>query len=153
MHKQSIARIRCALVLVPLLAFMSLAACSDKALQDLANAENAVPQAVVVIANTSTTLVAQGAMSGPEGAKVAALLTDIVNANAHAVTATKAITALNATTKPTIAAIVNPIIAEIQAAINSGDVYNIKNPQAKLAITTALVALTTTLQIIQGKVQ
>ncbi len=92
-------------------------------------------------------------MTPAEGASVAAILTDIVNANAHAVTATKAITSLNSTTKPTIAAIVNPIITEVQASINSGDVFKIQNANAKLAITTALVALTTTLQIIQGKVQ
>lgn len=152
MHKQSIARIRCALVIVPLLLFMALAGCSND-LQAIVQAEAAIPQAVVLVANTSTTLVSQGSMTPAEGASVAALLTDIVNANAHAVTATKAITALNSTTKPTIAAIVNPIITEIQASVQSGDVFKIQNANAKLAITTALVALTTTLQIIQGKVQ
>ena len=152
MHKQSIARIRCALVIVPLLLFMALAGCSND-LQTIANAEASIPQAVTIIANTSTQLVTQGAMSADEGARVAAILTDIVNANQHAVAATKAIASLNSTTKPTIAAIVNPIITEIQAAVTSGDVYNIKNANAKLAITTALVALETTLQIIQGKVQ
>ena len=148
---RSIARIRAALVIVPLLLFMVLAGCSND-LQTIANAEAAIPQAVTIIANTSTSLVNQGSMSPAEGAKVAAILTDTINANVHAVAATKAITALNATTKPSIAAIVTPIIAEIQASITSGDVYNIKNANAKLSITTALAALVTTLQIIQAKV-
>ena len=152
MHTKPIARIRRALVIVPLLLFMALAGCSND-LQAVAQAEAAIPQAVVLVANTSTTLVAQGSMTPAEGASVAAILTDIVNANVHAVAATKGITALNSTTKPTIAAIVNPIITEIQASVNSGDVFKIQNANAKLAITTALVALTTTLQIIQGKVQ
>ena len=140
------------LLVLPLILFAALAGCSSD-LQAIANAENAIPQAVVLVANTSTTLVAQGSMTPAEGASVAAMLTDIVNANQHAVTATKAITALNSTTKPAIAAIVNPIITEIQASVQSGDVFKIQNANAKLAITTALVALTTTLQIIQGKVQ
>jgi hypothetical protein len=151
-HRRSIARIRAALVIAPLLLFMALAGC-DNALKDIANAENAIPQAVVVIANTSTTLVNGGEMSPAEGAKVAQILTDITNANVRAVAATKAISTLNSTNKASIAQIVNPIIQEIQASVTSGDVYNIKNANAKLAITTALTALTTTLQIIQAKVQ
>jgi PBP1b-binding outer membrane lipoprotein LpoB len=138
------------LLIIPLICLL-LVGCSND-LQTIANAENAIPQAVVLIANTSTQLVTQGSMTAAEGAKVASILTDIVNANAHAVTATKAITSLNSTTKPTIAAIVTPIIQEVQAAVTSGDVYAIKNASAKLTITTALTALVTTLQIIQAKV-
>jgi len=136
---------------IPLLLFVALAGCSN-ALQDIANAENTIPQAVTVIANTSTSLVNQGTMSPDEGAKVAQILTDIINANSRAVTATRAITSLTATNKATISQIVAPIILEIQQSITAGDVFQIKNAQAKLAITTALTALSTTLQIIQSKV-
>ena len=139
------------LLVLPLILFAALAGCSSD-LQAIANAENAIPQAVTLIANTSTSLVTSGSMSAAEGASVAKILTDIVNANAHAVTVTQAISSLTAANKKSIAAIVTPIIQEIQAEITSGDVYNIKNASAKLTITTALTALTTTLQIIQAKV-
>lgn len=152
-HLNAIARIRAAMVLMPLILFMVMAGCTDKNLQAIADAENAIPQAVVVVANTSTTLVQQGSLSPSEGAAVAKILTDIVNANAHAVQATKAINSLTPTTKAQISGIVNPIIQEIQTEISSGDVFQIKNQNAKLAITTALTALTTTLQIIQSRAQ
>jgi hypothetical protein len=151
MHTKAIARIRCALILVPLLAFMSLAACTN-ALQDIAKAEAAIPQAVTIVANTSTQLVNTGAMTPEEGGKVATILTDVINANVRAVAATKAIASLDPTSKATISQIVNPIIAEIQGAVTTGDVAQIKNPTAKIAITTALSALSTTLAIIQAKV-
>jgi hypothetical protein len=139
------------LLIVPLIFLLvGLTGCND--LQAIANAENAIPQAVTLIANTSTQLVTQGSMTAAEGAKVAALLTDIINANAHAVTATQAITSLTAANKKSVAAIVTPIVQEIQASITSGDVFKIQNASAKLTITTALSALVTTLQIIQAKV-
>jgi hypothetical protein len=107
---------------------------------------------VTIVANTSTALVNQGAMTPAEGTRVAALLTDIINANARAVTATKAISTLAAAGNTSIAAIITPIIKEAQASITSGDVFNIKNAAAKAAITTALSSLVVTLQIIQAKV-
>ena len=149
----SIAQFRAAMILVLLVLFMSLAACTDKNLQAIADAENAIPQAVVVVANTSTTLVQQGSMSPTEGAAVARILTDVVNANAHAVQATRAINSLTPATKAQISSIVTPIIQEIQAEVTSGDVFQIKNQNAKIAITTALTALATTLQIIQARTQ
>ncbi len=139
------------LLVLPLLLFIVLAGCQND-LQAIANAENAIPQAVTIIANTSTSLVNQGTMTPAEGAKVAQILTDVINANTRAVTATKAITSLTATNKATISQIVSPIILEIQQSITAGDVFQIKNAQAKLAITTALTALSATLQIIQSKV-
>lgn len=139
------------LLAIPLLLFVALAGCSN-ALQDIANAENAIPQAVTIIANTSTSLVNQGSMTPDEGAKVAQILTDIINANTRAVAATRAVSSLTVANKATIAQIVSPILLEIQQSITAGDVFQIKNAQAKLAITTALTALSATLQIIQSKV-
>ena len=139
------------LLIAPLILLVALSGCSS-ALQAIATAENAVPQAVTIVANTSTSLVNQGSMTPAEGAKIAQILTDIINANTRAVAATRAITTLDATSKSTIAGIVSPIILEIQQSITAGDVFQIQNAQAKLAITTALTALSATLQIIQAKV-
>jgi len=152
MPKQSIARMRAALVLIPLLLFMTLAGCNSADLQTIANAENAIPQAVVLIANTSASLVGQGSMTPAEGTKVAALLTDTINANSRAVAATRDISSLTTANKATISQVLTPIIAKIQGSITTGDVFQIKDANAKLAITTALAALVTTLQIIQAKV-
>lgn len=148
---KQVKQVQAAMVLGLLIGFMVMAGCSND-LQVIANAEVAIPQAVTIAANTTTSLVQQGSLSAAEGAKVAAILQDIVNANIHAVTATKAITSLTATSKASISAIVTPIVTEIQASIATGDVFQIQNASAKLTITTALTALLTTLQIIQGKV-
>jgi hypothetical protein len=59
---------------------------------------------------------------------------------------------LAATGNASIAAVITPIIQEIQGSIASGDVFNIKNVTAKVTITTALTSLVVTLQIIQAKV-
>ena len=160
MPKQSIARTRAALVLIPLLLFMTLAGCAKVGsvapaltpLQIVANAENDIPQVVAQIANTSTALVNQGSLSPAEGAAIAKVLTDITNANSRAVAATRAISTLAATGNASIAAVITPIIQEIQGSIASGDVFNIKNATAKVTITTALTSLVVTLQIIQAKV-
>jgi hypothetical protein len=151
---------RAALIL-PLILFVALTGCAKVGtvgapaltpLQIVANAEVAIPQGVTIVANTSTALVNQGAMTPAEGTKVAALLTDIINANVRAVAATKAISTLAAAGNTSIAAIITPIIKEAQESITSGDVFNIKNAAAKAAITTALSSLVVTLQIIQAKV-
>jgi hypothetical protein len=131
---------------------MTLAGCNSADLQTIANAENAIPQAVVLIANTSAALVGQGSMTPAEGTKVAAILTDTINANSRAVAATRAISSLTTANKATISQVLTPIIAEIQGSITTGDVFQIKDANAKLAITTSLAALVTTLQIIQAKV-
>lgn len=133
-----------------LVLFVALAGCND-ALKSIAQAENAIPQAVTIISNTTTQLLQQDAITADEAKKISALLTDIENADHRAIEATKAIATLEPTTKATISQIVSPIIAEVQASINTGDVFQIKNANAKLTITTALVALTTTLQIIESR--
>jgi hypothetical protein len=121
-------------------------------LQIVANAENDIPQVVAQVANTSTALVNQGSLSAAEGATISKILTDIINANTRAVAATQAVTTLTTQGNPTIAAIITPIIQEVQASIQSGDVYNIKNAAAKTAIVSALSGLVITLQLIQSKV-
>jgi|ERR1035441_819075 hypothetical protein len=151
---------RAALIL-PLILFVALSGCAKVGtvgapaltpLQIVANAENDIPQVVTQIANTTTALVNQGSLSGTEGAAVSKVLTDIINANARAIAATRAISTLAASGNTSIAAIITPIIQEAQASITSGDVFNIKNAAAKVAITTALSSLVVTLQIIQAKV-
>lgn len=145
-----ISTIRAVRLTIAALLFMALAGCND-ALKAVAQAENAIPQAVTLISNTTTQLLQQDAITVDEAKKVSALLTDIENADHRAIAATKTIATLDPAAKATIAQIVTPIIAEVQASINTGDVFQIKNANAKLTITTALVALTTTLQIIEAR--
>lgn len=138
--------------LIPILAlFLALSGCSGD-LQTIAKAEDSITKAVKIVADTSTQLVSSDAMTTDEAAKVSAILTHVENADRRAIAATKAVASLDPATKATLSQIINPIIAEIQGAVTIGDVAQIKNQNAKLAITTALSALTTTLAIIQSKV-
>ena len=141
------------LVMIPLLlGFVVLTACSS-GLQAVADAEANIPKGITVVANTLTDLVQQNQVTPDEAQKVQTLLSHVLAGNVHAVAATKAITALNSTTKPQISQILAPIIQEVDSAITSGDVAQIKNQQAKLAIVVSFAALQSTLQIIASKVK
>lgn len=121
-------------------------------IQKVIAAETAIAQGVGIAANTSSQLVSAGTITADEATKIQTILTDVENANRRAINATNAIAILDVAGKASILSVVQPILTEVQNSIQTGDVAQIKNQSAKLAIVAALSTLVTSLQVIQGQV-
>lgn len=122
---------------------------TDATLRTIVQAEGDVDAGVAASLQITEQLFAAGTIDKATASTIAGVLAKVTAANGQAISITKGLVTVPPAQRSALQSVIVPIIKAVQDSLNNG-LINIKDANAKAAISASLSALLVTLQIIQS---